>query len=84
MEINELIKLVHEYAGKGFSLNLSPNAVKKFSEYLEGAFRDSCPECGNKLWLKRHKPILGSTFYRLNCQCGWYGRVYELNEPHDL
>ena len=40
MERKELVKMIHEFAGKGFSLNLSPNGVRELSAYLEGAFKD--------------------------------------------
>lgn len=82
MEIKELVKMVHEFAGKGFSLNLSPNGVRDLSAYLEGAFKDSCPECGEKIWLSKRSSVLGEgDIFRLNCQCGWHGRQYELQAP---
>ena len=46
MEIKELVKMIHEFAGKGLSLNLSANGVRELSAYLEGAFKESSPECG--------------------------------------
>lgn len=82
MERKELVKMIHEFAGKGFSLNLSPNGVRELSEYLEGAFKDSCPECGEKIWLSKRTSVLGQgEIFRLNCQCGWSGRPYELQAP---
>ena len=80
MKAEEIIDLLHEYGQNGNSINLSWGAVRALSCYLGMHFHEHCPMCYKKLSIKRFKSVAfesSAPFFRLSCDCGWFGSVYE-------
>ena len=81
MHANDLVNMIHEYSQNGSSLNLSHKAVQMLSSFLYFEIRSVCPSCYEKLKIENVKGgvyHISSPLFRLSCECGWAGDIYEL------